>query len=205
MDKFGLNTAGNIAYLSLAVGITLLLVSFSINFVIMYPSMMNYGLLAAVFGCTLVFVVIFCIIGFYYTPHLNGAMRVGFSKIMQNYNARSEKNIYLDGIQEQIKCCGTDNYMSWFQTSWADGKRIVPASCCKNLKFCHNLEPLIVTDIYEKGCFKVFDNYSAIVDGSYIGTIIGSLAIQFLAIASAIKMALRYRTIRLLDSVLPMV
>ncbi|KAF8783507.1 hypothetical protein HNY73_013661 [Argiope bruennichi] len=55
----------------------------------------------------------------------------------------------------------------------------------------------------QQGCYKVFDNYSKIVNASYIGTIVGSIITQFIAIASAIKMALRYRAIRVIDSVLP--
>ncbi|CAL1288522.1 unnamed protein product [Larinioides sclopetarius] len=156
-----------------------------------------------VYGFTLVFVLLFCIIGFFYTPHMNGVMRIGVRNFMQNYNAKSVINIYIDALQMQLKCCGAEDYTSWFRTSWADGLKIVPASCCKNLKYCHNLEPLIVADIHEKGCYKVFDNYSTIVNASYIGTIIGSIITQFIAIASAIKMALRYRAIRVIDSVAP--
>ncbi|XP_055932990.1 tetraspanin-36-like [Argiope bruennichi] len=150
LDNFGLETTGTIAYLSIAVGTVMVLVSFTTNFVIMYPSTKSYGMLAMIYGLTLVFVLLFCIIGFFYTPNMNGVMRVGVRNIMQNYNAKSVMNIYLDALHAQLKCCGAEDYTSWFRTSWAGGKKIVPVSCCKNLKYCHNLEPLIVTDIQEK-------------------------------------------------------
>ncbi|GIY65993.1 uncharacterized protein CDAR_454101 [Caerostris darwini] len=150
LDDFGLKAAGTITYLSMGVGTFLVLVSFVTNFVIMFPSTRNYGLLAIVFGCTLLFTIMFCIIGFFYTPNVNGALRVGFRQIMKNYNARSQINIYINGIHTQLKCCGSDDYTSWFQTTWAAGQIQVPESCCKRLKQCHNLEPLVISDIYEK-------------------------------------------------------
>lgn len=53
----------------------------------------------------------------------------------------------------QLKCCGAKNYKDWFETTWAGGRLEVPASCCIDLKQCHNLEPVMVDDIYKEVIF----------------------------------------------------
>lgn len=57
-------------------------------------------------------------------------------------------NINLSHIHFQLKCCGAKNYKDWFETTWASGRMEVPASCCIDVMQCHNLEPVMVDDIY---------------------------------------------------------
>ncbi|GIX98980.1 uncharacterized protein CEXT_753441 [Caerostris extrusa] len=204
LDDFGLHAAGTITYLSMSVGTFLVLVSFVTNFVIMFPSTRNYGLFSSVARHS-----------FWLHPVIHD--HVLHHRILLHPQRERSVARRISPNHEELQRQKPDQHLyKWnshttttiqagFKRRGQLGKIQVPESCCKRLKQCHNLEPLVISDIYEKGCFRVFDNYSKIVDGSYIGTIVGSIVIQSLAIVAAIKMALRYKAIRVIDSVLPMV
>jgi len=63
-------------------------------------------------------------------------IKTGIANAIKNF---PEEATSVDLLQENIKCCGVENYTDWFETKWADGKKKVPKSCCKvNENTCRN-------------------------------------------------------------------
>lgn len=89
----------------------------------------------------------------------------GISNAMKNYPSVTT----IDLAQENLRCCGLNNYTDWFQSKWAAGSNNVPESCClPNLPhICGhlNLTPLNSTDLFQDGCYK---KMKAIIEDKYL-------------------------------------
>lgn len=79
-------------------------------------------------------------------------LKTGIERSIANYTADSES---IDLLQSTIHCCGSLDYTDWFATQWADSKKSVPKSCCIDSANCANIDPMNVTQIYTKGCYKI--------------------------------------------------
>ncbi|XP_015927194.1 tetraspanin-9 isoform X2 [Parasteatoda tepidariorum] len=177
VDKTGINEVGTFCYYCCCTGIALLAASFFTGHVLFNQSISYFGILAMTYALLLIFQVLFFIAGFYYTDKLQATLRFAVSTTMGNYNANNEINVMLNTLQSIFRCCGSTGYTSWFFTGWAKGKPRVPESCCINLRYCHNLEPVIDSEIHVIIC----------------------------AIVAAVTMSLRFKRLRELNAVVPII
>jgi tetraspanin-7 len=93
------------------------------------------------------------------------------------------EQLTIDLLQENVHCCGLNNYTDWFTSNWANKSTNVPESCCKP-KLDHKCVHLSLTtqpdDIYTNGCFailhKTIDDKYLLISGIGFGA---SLIILF--------------------------
>jgi len=66
-------------------------------------------------------------------------------------------------VQTELKCCGTDDYLDWGNTTLAASDS-VPSSCCKEIKpdcgtgILNKNDTAASAIIYTRGCFNSFSN-----------------------------------------------
>lgn len=95
-------------------------------------------------------------------------LKSAITNAMEIYPEKAES---IDLLQSTIKCCGSENYTDWFLTKWANNRKSVPISCCKNQTSCENLDisQSNPVDIYQQGCFRKFfdsiENNYALISG----------------------------------------
>ncbi|XP_064187469.1 tetraspanin 37 isoform X1 [Anguilla rostrata] len=79
-----------------------------------------------------------------------------FQNIFKNYNGSSQDpdSNAVDSIQEELQCCGIQNYTDWQTTTWFNhrGNLSVPQSCCNStFHTCHGtLDQTYM--LYPQGC-----------------------------------------------------
>lgn len=88
-------------------------------------------------------------------------LKNGIESSMEKYQNETQS---IDVLQSSIKCCGSQNFTEWFNTSWAKGQNKVPKSCCikKNSCINENLNVSNATDIYQivkLPCFILFKKF----------------------------------------------
>lgn len=98
--------------------------------------------------------------GFVYKGKLENGFKEGLKKALDQYGADTEISTGMDDLQKKLKCCGINSYTDWFNTTWANKQRNVPASCCKTDKTeCqHTNLPVnpaqnVTVQIYTEGCY----------------------------------------------------
>jgi multisubunit Na+/H+ antiporter MnhG subunit len=103
-----------------------------------------------------------------------GKLEEGIQTSIDKYPNDSES---IDLIQSTLKCCGTKNLTDWFKTEWAQQKRSVPLSCCKNQSKCDHTDMKNFNDVYQKGCYQMIyttieSNFALISGISFASAII---------------------------------
>ncbi|KAH3755456.1 tetraspanin-7-like [Dreissena polymorpha] len=125
------------------------------------------------------------IAGFVYKNRLTGGFKEGLQTAMTEYDSHAEKAQAMDGMQHNLHCCGSDNYVDWFKTPWADKQKAlnrtnaVPKSCCRVPEAeCRyfNLTPTQTNqtlDVYTSGCFTEVNDFMqknmALIGGVALG------------------------------------
>ncbi|XP_042898944.1 uncharacterized protein [Parasteatoda tepidariorum] len=104
-----------------------------------------------------------------------------------------------------FRCCGSTGYTSWFFTGWAKGKPRVPESCCINLRYCHNLEPVIDSEIHVIGCNSRIDFLAKSMHAGLLGLLLLDVIMAICAIVAAVTMSLRFKRLRELNAVVPII
>ncbi|XP_015927193.1 tetraspanin-9 isoform X1 [Parasteatoda tepidariorum] len=205
VDKTGINEVGTFCYYCCCTGIALLAASFFTGHVLFNQSISYFGILAMTYALLLIFQVLFFIAGFYYTDKLQATLRFAVSTTMGNYNANNEINVMLNTLQSIFRCCGSTGYTSWFFTGWAKGKPRVPESCCINLRYCHNLEPVIDSEIHVIGCNSRIDFLAKSMHAGLLGLLLLDVIMAICAIVAAVTMSLRFKRLRELNAVVPII
>jgi CD63 antigen len=89
------------------------------------------------------------IAGYVLRDDIKNAIDDNMNDLLPKYTTQNATKKLFDGMQQDFKCCGADNYTQWYDVF---GEDRVPDSCCKTeLRNC-GLNPN-TTDIYTEGCF----------------------------------------------------
>lgn len=82
---------------------------------------------------------------------LNVWVKGSLKEMITNYNTTEDMRKAIDGIQKQLKCCGSSNSDDW--KNFKPDHNSVPDSCCKNAtKDCGNGAMHDGKKIYKFGC-----------------------------------------------------
>jgi len=100
-----------------------------------------------------VFVLVFSasITGYVYRDNLKDSLHNSLNQTLLEYGTGGILDTDWDRIQQNLKCCGVDNFKDWIYTEWANENRTFPNSCCINSNTCNNLD---ADQIYPNGCYQ---------------------------------------------------
>jgi len=121
--------------------------------------------------CTFAFIIVVLLVaelgggiaGYVLRDDIKDAIETNMKELMAFYNNETATRKLFDHMQQDLKCCGTDNYTDWYPY-FNEGN--VPNSCCKNdTKDCgKSFKP---GSIYTKGChlalYDVLENNIIII------------------------------------------
>ncbi|XP_058026936.1 tetraspanin-36-like [Ahaetulla prasina] len=131
------------------------------------------------------------VLGFVYKGKIIAEFHDSMSKAFAAYDGKSEHSRSVDYLQQQLQCCGIQNYTDWIGTQWFNtiGNHSLPQSCCKQGSAFKNCTgQLSEKHLFNtQGCEKTMDlrdllNYAMlIVLGFAIVKFFGMLRICMLA------------------------
>ncbi|XP_076859728.1 tetraspanin 36 [Brachyhypopomus gauderio] len=77
------------------------------------------------------------VFGFIYRGRIKGNLEKSMSDVFQKYDGQNSETRAVDYLQEQLKCCGVQNYTDWTSIPWFSSHNApVPKSCCKTSATC---------------------------------------------------------------------
>ncbi|XP_023236959.1 tetraspanin-6-like [Centruroides sculpturatus] len=132
--------------------------------------------------------------GYAFRNNIRSALKDGIKKAVDSYENDGNQDRNIDFVQKNIKCCGVENYEDWFFTTWANGSKKVPKSCCK-FDNCQN-NPANKTQIYTEGCYPVLINDIHNKMGIIAGVAVSFACIQLLGAILTCCLAKRSNAIR---------
>ncbi|XP_030631696.1 tetraspanin 37 [Chanos chanos] len=106
-------------------------------------------------------VIVFCLIGTAAALAYNSTDKVDsdlapFREVFENYTGNRENpdSNAVDAIQEELQCCGINDYRDWLNTTWFNktGNHEVPHSCCNTSVHNCNGTVNLPSLLYSKGC-----------------------------------------------------
>ncbi|KAG9354983.1 hypothetical protein JZ751_001696 [Albula glossodonta] len=72
------------------------------------------------------------VFGFIYRGRIKGDLEKTMTEVFQKYDGQSSETRAVDYLQEQLQCCGVQNYTDWTRMPWFQSHNsTVPTSCCK--------------------------------------------------------------------------
>nr|XP_034956556.1 tetraspanin-36-like [Zootoca vivipara] len=73
------------------------------------------------------------VLGFIYKGQVKTDLHEPMLQSYKNYDGKTEESHIIDFLQQELQCCGVDNYTDWIGSRWynATGNHSVPVSCCK--------------------------------------------------------------------------
>ncbi|KAM9331332.1 tetraspanin-36-like [Gastrophryne carolinensis] len=98
------------------------------------------------------------ILGLVYKDKIDPELEKNMAALFNKYDGGSLESSAIDFIQQELQCCGLNNYTSWRDTPWFKQNVTVPHSCCiKNATDCTGkMEE--TTKIYTQGCEAKVEN-----------------------------------------------
>ncbi|XP_017265830.1 tetraspanin-7b [Kryptolebias marmoratus] len=126
--------------------------------------------------------------GFVFRHEIKGTFRRTYNDAVLNYNAEDEASRAVDNLQHKLRCCGVNNYTTWFTSVYYPSNGI-PASCCFNSSNCNpeDLRNATVAPnkVYHQGCFELVTSFMetnmAIIAGVTFGIAFSQLIGMLLA------------------------
>jgi len=100
------------------------------------------------------------VLGYMYQDKFEGALRDGIENGVQNYTSPTMKN-QVDYIQDNLQCCGVQNYTDWETSAfYTQHNNTFPSSCCHSVngtttKVCNLANKGF---IYTDGCFQKLED-----------------------------------------------
>jgi len=101
------------------------------------------------------------IVALVYSDDFEKVLHEGFGKSIKKYGINDDPVMESwNSMQQNLKCCGIDDYKDWEQTSWTVKEKLVPISCCIKAEdgcsdnvFDQSPE-FVGQTIYTEGCLK---------------------------------------------------
>ncbi|XP_016021290.2 CD63 antigen [Rousettus aegyptiacus] len=91
------------------------------------------------------------IAGYVFRDKVMSEFNKDFRQQMKDYPKQNQTALFLDGMQENFKCCGAANYTDW--KTIFESKARVPDSCCVNVTQGCGIN-YNVKEIYTEGCVE---------------------------------------------------
>ncbi|XP_035989757.1 tetraspanin-7 [Fundulus heteroclitus] len=96
--------------------------------------------------------------GFVFRHEIKGTFLASYSDAVKWYNGFDERSQAVDGVQSRLRCCGVQNYTSWFSSAYFPNNGI-PASCCVSFLECSKADlknaTLAAHKVYRQGCYEL--------------------------------------------------
>ncbi|KAG8599214.1 hypothetical protein GDO81_002943 [Engystomops pustulosus] len=128
--------------------------------------------------------VVTLVLGLVYKDKIDPELQKNMKRLFEKYSGGNLESSAVDFIQEELKCCGIQNYTSWENTTWFMANHTVPVSCCrKNETTCDGkLDAL--NKIYTEGCEVKLENVLHRALGFSLLVILGFAVLELLALIS---------------------
>ncbi|XP_069819299.1 tetraspanin-36-like [Dendropsophus ebraccatus] len=128
--------------------------------------------------------VVTLVLGLVYKNKIDPELRQNMKTLFEKYDGKNVESSAVDFIQEELHCCGINNYTSWENTTWfLNNNRTVPESCCMNKTDCHGrLDELYKISI--EGCEVKLESLIHKVIGFSMLVILGFAVIELFALIS---------------------
>lgn len=128
--------------------------------------------------------VVTLVLGLVYKDKIDPLLQKNMKVLFEKYDGKNPDSSAIDFIQEELKCCGIQNYTSWENTTWfKTSNQTVPVSCCKNRTDCQGkLDAL--NKINTEGCEVKLENVLHRALGFSMLVILGFAVLELLALIS---------------------
>ncbi|XP_075049845.1 tetraspanin-36-like [Mixophyes fleayi] len=128
--------------------------------------------------------VVALILGLVYKEKIDPELQKNMDALFKKFDGKNVESSAVDFIQEELQCCGVNNYTSWQNTTWLQVNGSVPLSCCrKNVTDCQGkLDAL--DKIYTEGCEAKLQTVVHKVLGFAMIVILGLALIELLGLIS---------------------
>ncbi|XP_068107473.1 tetraspanin-36-like [Hyperolius riggenbachi] len=140
------------AVIILGVAVFLLIIGFLGFCSTIQESCCGLGCFISLISIILAAGVVSLVLGLVYKDKIDPELEKNMSEFFNKYNGGNLETSAVDIIQEELHCCGIQNYTSWQNTTWFKANHTVPTSCCiKNTTACTGKidEP---SKLYSEGC-----------------------------------------------------
>ncbi|XP_068732808.1 CD63 antigen-like [Montipora capricornis] len=116
------------------------------------------------------------ITGYVFRHKIKKGFSDGLDAALDHYKEKSFTHAW-DGLQKELKCCGSRNYTDWFDKDWSTGvssNNSVPQSCCvKQETNCNVNVTSHPHTIFQKGCYEtavtLFEDELLVIGGVALG------------------------------------
>ncbi|XP_063769926.1 tetraspanin-36-like [Pseudophryne corroboree] len=127
--------------------------------------------------------VIALILGLVYKDKISPELHKNMDELFAQYNGKNTQSSAVDFIQEELQCCGVNNYTSWQNTTWMKTNASLPLSCCMNATDCRGkLDAL--DKINQEGCEVKLETVVHQVMSFSMLVILGFAVIELLGLIS---------------------
>ncbi|KAI7794311.1 CD63 antigen [Triplophysa rosa] len=127
-----------------------------------------------------------------YRGKMNDLVNEGFKTLIKDYNTTESARKTLDGIQNELKCCGANSSDDW--VNFMPTHSSVPDSCCKNVTQNCGIGAIHNDNkIYTHGCQPAIVN---ILKQNILWVAVAALVIAFVQIIGIVLACVLMRAIR---------
>ncbi|KAM3940540.1 tetraspanin-36-like [Leptodactylus fuscus] len=128
--------------------------------------------------------VVTLILGLVYKEKIDPELKKNMVILFQKYNGGNLESSAIDFIQEELQCCGIQNYTSWQNTTWFLANHTVPLSCCKRNETDCQGKLDASNKIYTEGCEVKLEDVVHKVLGISLVVILVIAILELLALIS---------------------
>ncbi|XP_041567559.1 CD63 antigen [Taeniopygia guttata] len=89
--------------------------------------------------------------GYVFRHKVHGLVEEGLWRALRSYEEDAALRATLDSFQQELSCCGVNNYTDWASVGSFGANDSVPSSCCRQPSAACNLHPTPAT-VFAKGC-----------------------------------------------------
>ncbi|XP_071956420.1 tetraspanin-1-like [Antedon mediterranea] len=105
-----------------------------------------------------------------------------YTIIVDEYGDKLVANQTIDGLQEDLNCCGSKSPKDWADSNYWNHTEQLPASCCKDNQDCVDVPyPFDDDTVNQQGCYESFNDWINDHIGIIAGVSLGFILIVVLA------------------------
>lgn len=99
------------------------------------------------------------VMGYVYRNEVDANLQTTLKDALDNYYNDTTLAQEIDFMQEELYCCGVNNYTDWYGTEWAKHQKNLtwpyPESCCEDQTCDYTIPPESVnnTQLYHRPCY----------------------------------------------------
>ncbi|XP_075703704.1 tetraspanin-36-like [Rhinoderma darwinii] len=129
--------------------------------------------------------VVSLVLGLVYKDKIDPELEKNMKILFEKYDGKNVESSAIDFIQQELQCCGTQNYTSWENMTWFQtSNNSVPVSCCKKNETDCKGKLDALNKINTEGCEVKLENVIHRVLGFSMLVILGFAVLELLALIS---------------------